>query len=127
MCMDIKDFYLATTMERAEYMWVPVRMLPDKVMEKYQLQNLVFYGHILTKITRKMYGLPQAVRIAYEKIVKNLAPFGYHPVKRTPGLWKHKTRPIIFCLVVDDFGVKYVGRKHAEHLTNAIKTNCNTT
>jgi hypothetical protein len=31
------------------------------------------------------------------------------------GLWKHDTRPISFSLVVDDFGVKYVGREHAEH------------
>jgi hypothetical protein len=28
----------------------------------------------------------------------------------TPGLWTHKTRPILFSLVVDDFGVKYVGK-----------------
>ena len=40
----------------------------------------------------------------------------------TPGLWKHVSRPISFTLVVDDFGVKYVGKQHAIHLTNALKT-----
>jgi hypothetical protein len=39
----------------------------------------------------------------------------------THGLWKHDTRPISFSLVVDDFGVKYVGREHAEHLMECIK------
>ena len=35
MCMDIKDLYLAKNMERAKYMWVPVSMLLDEIMEKY--------------------------------------------------------------------------------------------
>jgi hypothetical protein len=38
-----------------------------------------------------------------------------------PGLWKHDTRPIQFTLVVNDFGVKYVGEEHAQHLKNALK------
>ena len=39
----------------------------------------------------------------------------------TPGLWRHVTRPVQFTLVVDDFGVKYVGKEHAVHLIKAIK------
>jgi hypothetical protein len=35
------------------------------------------------------------------------------------------TRPISLLLVVDDFGVKYVGREHAEHLMTCIKNNYN--
>ncbi len=38
-----------------------------------------------------------------------------------PGYWRHATRPIQFILTVDDFGIKYVGREHAEHLLNIIK------
>ena len=38
----------------------------------------------------------------------------------TPGLWRHKWRPIQFCLLVDDFGIKYVGEKHALHLKAAL-------
>ncbi len=38
-----------------------------------------------------------------------------------PGLWKHDTRPIQFTLVVDDFGVKYIGKEHAQNLKNALK------
>ena len=30
--------------------------------------------------------------------------------------------PVQFALVVDDFGVKYVGRQHALHLITALKT-----
>jgi hypothetical protein len=32
----------------------------------------------------------------------------------------HKTRPITFSLVVDDFAVEYVGKQHADHLRNAL-------
>ena len=38
----------------------------------------------------------------------------------TPGLWLHEWRPIQFSLVVDDFGVKYVGEENAKHLVNAL-------
>ena len=31
--------------------------------------------------------------------------------------------PIAFALVVDDFGVKYVRKKHVDHLVNALKKN----
>jgi hypothetical protein len=36
-------------------------------------------------------------------------------------LFNHQTRPITFSLVVDDFGVKYVGREHAEHLVATLE------
>ena len=39
----------------------------------------------------------------------------------TPGLWWHTCRPIQFLLIVDDFGVEYIGKQHAEHLENVLK------
>jgi hypothetical protein len=56
---------------------------------------------------------------------RNLAKDGYIPTPHTHGLWTHDTRPISFSLIVDDFGVKYVGREHAEHLMACIKKNYN--
>ena len=35
---------------------------------------------------------------------------GYFQSTIIPGLWTYTTRPIQFMLVVDDFGVKYVGK-----------------
>jgi hypothetical protein len=46
---------------------------------------------------------------------------GYQQSKLVPGLWKHDTRPIQFTLVVDNFGVKYIGKEHAHHLKNTLK------
>ena len=39
----------------------------------------------------------------------------------TAGLWTDEWRPICFLLEVDDFGVKYVGQEHADHLIAALK------
>jgi hypothetical protein len=60
-----------------------------------------------------MYGFPQAGRLAYDKLVAHLAPYGYHPCARTAGLWRRITS-VTFCLVVDDFAIKYVGKHHVD-------------
>jgi len=77
------------------------------------------------EIRKAIYGLPQAGVLANKLLKACLAPAGYYEVTNTPGLWKHVSRPIAFTLVVDDFGVKYVGKKHADHLVNALKKNYN--
>ena len=62
-----------------------------------------------------VYGLPQAGKISNDLLKDRLAIFGYYPTNFTPGLWKHTWRPVQFTLVVDDFGVKFSGLKHANH------------
>ena len=63
-----------------------------------------------------MYGLPQAGMLANKLLKERLEVHNYYKVPHTPGLFTHKTRPIWFTLTVDDFGVKYIGKEHAEHL-----------
>ena len=46
---------------------------------------------------------------------------GYIQSDKTPGFWLHKWRPISFTLIVDDFGVKYIGEEHANHLLAVLK------
>jgi hypothetical protein len=76
---------------------------------------------VYIQIDKGIYRLPQAGRLANDLLVKRLAPHGYHPVTHTHSLWKHDTRSITFTLVVDDFGIKYVGKDHEDHLLNALK------
>ena len=38
-----------------------------------------------------------------------------------PGLWTHKWRPIQFTLVVNNFGVNYVGKENVQHLISALQ------
>jgi len=84
---------------------------PQEVIDEYNLKELANDGWVYMEIRKGMYGLPQAGQIAHDKLVKHLAKYGYAPMRLTPGLWKHHTCPITFCLVVDNFGVKYDGKK----------------
>lgn len=47
----------------------------------------------------------------------------YRPTRHTSGLWKHEWRPLQFILVVDNFGVQYVGAAHATHLVRTLQKN----
>ena len=90
---------------------------------EYELEKYVATdGYVYFAIHGAIYELKVSGQISFVDLKKNLAPHGYYPSKRTPGLWLHKTRPISFTLVADDFGVKYIKKKDAEHLFNAIKS-----
>ena len=69
MCIDIKDYYLNNAMDAPEFMWVPVAMLPQQVMDAYHLAPLVRNNMVLVRIEKGMYGLPQAGRIAQDRLI----------------------------------------------------------
>ncbi len=102
-------------------MKIPVDLIPAAIMEQYNLDKLVHNNFVYVEIRKGMYGLPQAGRLANDALVAHLATNGYIQDAHTHGLFKHKTLPIAFCLVVDDFAVKYVGKKHADHLLSVLR------
>jgi hypothetical protein len=119
-CADVKNFYLETPMDRYEYMRIPLRTIPDAFIEAYDLKPKIYKGYLYMEIRKGMYGLPQAGILANQLLRQRLKPHGYFEVTNTPGLWKHVTRPTTFTLVVDDFGIKYVGDEHAHHLIDTL-------
>ena len=73
------------------------------------------------EISRGMYGLPQSGILANKLLEKWLSKQGYHELPHTPGILRHETRQVWFTLVVDDFGIKYVGEENAKHLLGVLK------
>lgn len=67
-----------------------------------------------------MYGLPQAGVLANIQLQGKLESYGYYQCRSMPGLWWNRWRPIVFMLIVDDFGVKYVGEKHVKTLFSIL-------
>ena len=121
-CWDIGNFYTNLRLETPEYMRIHIKDIPEEVIEEYNmLQYVNEDGYVYCEITGAMYGLAQAGQIAHLDLIKNLAPHGYFPSKRTPGLWFHKTKPIAFTLVVDNFGIKYIDKEHINHLLKAVE------
>jgi hypothetical protein len=92
---------------------------PEEIILKSNINALAVDGWVYIEIRKGMHGLKQAGLLANQLLQTRMVPFGYYPTRHTPGLWLHKTRPISFTLVVDDFAVNYVGKQHAEHLRNA--------
>ena len=120
--LDCKNFYLQTPMKRPEFMRLKLSLIPEEIIEQYNLKDKVDdRGWVYVRIEQGMYGLPQAGRLANELLAKRLDKEGYYQCQYTPGLWRHKWRPITFSLVVDDFGIKTVGLSHAKHLKNALE------
>ena len=72
-------------------------------------------------IEKGVYGLKQAGIIANQELVKHMAPFGYHPVQHTPGLWVNDSRKNIFSLVVNGFCVQYCSTEDAEKKFKALR------
>jgi hypothetical protein len=120
MIMDIKNYYLGTPLPQSEYMKMLLSRFLEEIIQKYNLNALAVDGWVYIKIRKGMYSLKQAGLLANQLLQTCLAPFGYYPARHAPGLWLHKTRPISFTLVVDDFAVKYVGMQHIDHLQNAL-------
>jgi hypothetical protein len=119
--IDINNFYLNTPLGRFEYMVINLLSLPQETINMYDLIELAQDVKVYIEIQKGMYSLPQAGILAKELLQRNLAKDGYRPTTHTHIMWTHDTRPISFSLVVDDFGVKYVGREHAEHLMACIR------
>ena len=121
MSLDIKNFYLGTPMKEYEYMKIKYDTIPTEIIQKYNLQTLQHNGHIYIEIRKGMYGLKQAGVLANLHLEKLLAEDGYIKTEHTPGLWKHTTKPILFVLCVDDFGIKYINKEDAHHLIKTLK------
>jgi hypothetical protein len=127
MGLDISNYYLGTPLDRYEYMRLPINLIPDEIIQEYDLLPLVHNNYVYIEIRKDMYGLPQAGILAQNLLKKRLTKHGYRLTRHTHGLWKHDTKPVMFCLVVDDFDVKYVGKHNAQHLVDAINDDYKTT
>ena len=124
MTINISNFYLNTPMKRYEYLLLNLRDIPEEIIQLYNICNKATKdGRIYVNISKGMYGLPQDGLLAQELLKKRLSKHGYFQSKLVPGLCKHQWRPIQFTLVVEYFGVKYVGKKHSHHLMSALNYN----
>jgi hypothetical protein len=120
-CFDLKNFYLGTPLDRPEHVRIKLTDIPQEFIDEYGLEDYAHNGWVYFEITKGVYGLKQAGKLANDLLTTRLEAHGYHQCETTPGLWRHKWRPVVFVLIVDDFGIEYVDRRHAEHLLAALK------
>ena len=119
---EIKNHCLQSPMEKYQYMKILLKYFTPEIYNEYYIHKITHNGYINIEIRKGIYGLKEAGILAYNYIVNNLAPFGYHPVKFTPGLWKYETISTIFTLYVDNFSIESYSKDDNDHLLNALRT-----
>ena len=102
-------------------MKIQLLKIPQESISEYNLNSSVQKGWVYFEISCGCYGLPQTGILANKQLILRLGKEGYYEAITTPGLWRHKWRPIQFCLIVDDFGVEYFGKHHVDHLAKIYK------
>ena len=102
-------------------MKMKLKIIPQEIINQYQIQDMEEDGWVYMKIVKGMPGLKQAARLANERLVHHLAPYGYAPVHHTPSLRKHESNGILFALVVDDFGIKSTSDSATSHLLQELR------
>ena len=100
----------------------------SRISHKNSSKNMILYkqsknGWIYFEILLGCYGLPQSGRLSNDLLGTCLEQAGYYKAATTSGLWSHKWRPIQFFLLVDNFGIKYIGKEHALHLLKNLEQN----
>ena len=118
--LDIKDFYLKTPLDRPEYLRISSKFLPQHIIDKNGLNQYLHNGSILFEANKGMYALPQAGLQAQNRLVRHLADNEYHQTAATC-FFHHVDNGTDFCLVVDDFGVKYATTDGAQHLIDTLQ------
>ena len=70
---DIKDFFYASFLPDPEYMKMKLKIIPQEIIDQYQLQDLQENGWVYMNIVKGMQGLKQAACLTIERLVHHLA------------------------------------------------------
>ena len=99
MNIDIKDFYLNTSMQRFEYMKLKLSNLPADFVKHYNLNAKVTKdGYVFVEIGKGVYAPPQGGILAQKLLETRLNKEEYRKSTLVPGLWTHDFQPIMFAL-----------------------------
>ena len=122
MTIDIINIYLNTSLQEYQYMRFNINMMPQEVINHYELQNeATDDGWVHCEIRKAIYGFKESRKLANIDLRAALATEGYKSCRFTHGLYKHKTQNVAFSFVVNDFLVKYINKKDADHLMMTLQ------
>ena len=100
-------------------------MLRDEFIDLYNLREFVVNINgkrfIYFKVVKCLYGNPASGRLSFDKLKGILQDGGFieHPL--VDCLFLHKTRNIVFALIVDDMGIKYANEDDLDYLLQIIE------
>ena len=89
MTADLSNFYLNTPLDLPEYAQIKLNVLPQEVIDEYNLEQYAHNGWVYYEISKGMNGLKQAGKLANDLLSKRIFKNGYYQCATTPGLWRH--------------------------------------
>ena len=116
-----KEILPVHTLDFPNYARIHLKYIPQEYITEYNLTTYAHGGWVYFRICKGVYGLPQVGKLANNLLRQRLATKGYYEAATIPRLWLHKWCPVMFCLNVDDFGIKYVGEHHTQHLLSTLQ------
>lgn len=123
---DMVDYYLGTPLEDPNaYVVIEADTIGDQLIDIYHLNDHVYTNKtgkrmITFRLAKAMYGYPAAGLLSFKRLKTALeaADFYEHPI--VDCLFLHKTRSIVFALIVDDMGIKFDNEDDLQYLLSTI-------
>ena len=119
--MDLEDFYLGTPLPHPEYIRIPARFIPSKVIEFYRLKEYMHNDALYCAVLKTHYGLPQAGALSQERLFHHLEKHGYRQLSHSQALFRNHDGSIRFALVVDDFAVIWKEKSSIDHFIATLR------
>ena len=73
---DTYNIYFDMHLAKYEYIKLHLEIIHDKIIQQYNLLDIAVNGWIYCEIKKGMYGLPYTGKIANERLMKHLEPYG---------------------------------------------------
>jgi hypothetical protein len=118
--IDLTDFYLGTGLPHPEYIRIPTRHIPPRVITFYKLHPFIDNDVLYCSVHKTHYGLPQAGALSQQRLFKHLKENGYHQLPRTPSVFRNEGGFVRFTLVVDDFAVMWTSKPTINHFIRTL-------
>ena len=79
-------------MKKSKYYKTAIKLIPQEIIDKYELNNKQSNGYIYTRVKKRIYELVKAGIIAHEALKEHLKHYGFACAIITQGLCKHQDR-----------------------------------
>ena len=119
--LELKDYFLTLPMKESQCMHTLAKYNPPDILNQYDLYKKIHAQHVYCKINKGIRNLKQGALLVSNFSKKTLKPYQCSPIEHTTGLWHHYPQPIVFCLCLDDFGIKYFDKKDVLHLITTLQ------
>ena len=74
---DISNMYLMSNLVESEYVKFNIKLIQQRIIDHYNLNDIVEEGFVYAKINMVWFGLKQNGKIAHDDLVQHLNKYGY--------------------------------------------------